>query len=104
MTPANALDAPIADLARAVASGELSPVAVAEEALARARTASDLNAFLTLSEKPALEAAQSLEARRKRGEPLGKLAGVPIAIKDALCTVDAPTTAGSSCGRSESSP
>ncbi len=95
MTPESALDAPIADLARAVATGELSAVAVAEEALARARKASDLNAFLTLSEAATLETAKGLDAKKQRGEALGKLAGVPIAIKDALCTKDAPTTAGS---------
>jgi aspartyl-tRNA(Asn)/glutamyl-tRNA(Gln) amidotransferase subunit A len=95
MTEATPLDRPIADLARAVASGEVSALSVAEETLERARKASDLNALLTLSDRATLETARALDARRKRGEALGKLAGVPVAIKDALCTKDAPTTAGS---------
>jgi aspartyl-tRNA(Asn)/glutamyl-tRNA(Gln) amidotransferase subunit A len=42
-----------------------------------------------------LHAARALDERRTRGDALGPLAGVPIAIKDALCTHDAPTTAAS---------
>ena len=95
MTPAQALDAPVFELARSVATGSISAESVAEEALERIRRGSELNAFLTVSDATALEAARSLDARRKRGESLGKLAGVPIAVKDALCTKDAPTTAGS---------
>jgi aspartyl-tRNA(Asn)/glutamyl-tRNA(Gln) amidotransferase subunit A len=95
MTPTEALDLPIDELARSVAGGTLSAESVAEEALRRIRGAGELNAFLSVSDEASLEAARALDARRKRGEPVGKLAGVPIAIKDALCTKDAPTTAGS---------
>src|SRR5688572_3675686 len=95
MTSSELLDAPIADLARAIEAGTVTAEAVTTEALARMRNRAELNAFLTVSETTALEAARSLDARRKRGEKLGKLAGVPVAVKDALCTKDAPTTAGS---------
>ncbi|HVR20532.1 MAG TPA: Asp-tRNA(Asn)/Glu-tRNA(Gln) amidotransferase subunit GatA [Polyangiaceae bacterium] len=95
MTESHPLDAPIAELARAVASGAVSAESVALESLSRIRDGSELNAFLTVSDATTLETARSLDSRRKRGEALGKLAGVPIVVKDALCTRDAPTTAAS---------
>ncbi|HEX6764546.1 MAG TPA: Asp-tRNA(Asn)/Glu-tRNA(Gln) amidotransferase subunit GatA, partial [Polyangiaceae bacterium] len=95
MTPAEALDGSVSELARSVATGSISAESVAEEALGRIRRGSELNAFINVSDTTALEAARALDARRKRGERVGKLAGVPIAVKDVLCTKDAPTTAGS---------
>jgi aspartyl-tRNA(Asn)/glutamyl-tRNA(Gln) amidotransferase subunit A len=89
------LDRSIPELAQGVQRGELDPVALVEESLARIRGKSELNAFLTISEQAALAAAKRVAAARASGEALGKLAGVPIAIKDALCTEDAPTTCGS---------
>jgi aspartyl-tRNA(Asn)/glutamyl-tRNA(Gln) amidotransferase subunit A len=90
-----ALDLPIAELAAAVKKGDVAATEVATGALARIRAQSALNAFLHVSEQAVLAAAAEVDARRKRGEVLGPLAGVPIAIKDALCTTDAPTTCGS---------
>jgi aspartyl-tRNA(Asn)/glutamyl-tRNA(Gln) amidotransferase subunit A len=89
------LDLPIADLADQVKSGARSARSVTEAALARIERALDLNAFLHVSKDAALAAADAVDAKRQRGEALGKLAGVPIAIKDALCTSDAPTTCAS---------
>jgi aspartyl-tRNA(Asn)/glutamyl-tRNA(Gln) amidotransferase subunit A len=43
----------------------------------------------------ALATAADVDTRRGDGEKLGPLAGVPIAIKDVLCTFDMPSTAGS---------
>jgi aspartyl-tRNA(Asn)/glutamyl-tRNA(Gln) amidotransferase subunit A len=54
-----------------------------------------VNAFLHVNESAALERARSIDAKRKRGERLGPLAGVPVAIKDVLCTKDVPTTCAS---------
>jgi aspartyl-tRNA(Asn)/glutamyl-tRNA(Gln) amidotransferase subunit A len=91
----NPLDLSIPELAESVRRGEANPVALAQEALSRIEKNQSLNAFLTVMRESALEAAQKIEAARSRGEPLGKLAGVPIAIKDALSTHDAPTTCAS---------
>jgi aspartyl-tRNA(Asn)/glutamyl-tRNA(Gln) amidotransferase subunit A len=54
-----------------------------------------LRAFLRVSEDTALEQARSVDARRRRGEPVGRLAGLPIAIKDILCADGERTTCGS---------
>ena len=89
------LDLSIPSLVERVKSGALSPVTLAEESFARIRKHENLNAFLSLSEESALRAAREVESNQKSGVSLGKLAGVPIAIKDALCTVDAPTTCAS---------
>jgi aspartyl-tRNA(Asn)/glutamyl-tRNA(Gln) amidotransferase subunit A len=56
---------------------------------------SKVRAFLHVDETAALRQAQSVDARRKRGEPLGPLAGLPVAVKDVLCTAGQPTTCGS---------
>jgi aspartyl-tRNA(Asn)/glutamyl-tRNA(Gln) amidotransferase subunit A len=54
-----------------------------------------VKAFLHVDEERALEQARAVDAKRKRREPLGLLAGVPIAVKDVLCTAGQPTTCGS---------
>jgi aspartyl-tRNA(Asn)/glutamyl-tRNA(Gln) amidotransferase subunit A len=54
-----------------------------------------LNAFLHRDAEKALERARAVDARRRAGHPLGPLAGVPVAIKDVLCTLGEPTTCGS---------
>jgi aspartyl-tRNA(Asn)/glutamyl-tRNA(Gln) amidotransferase subunit A len=89
------LDLPIAELASRVARGEVSAESVTEESLSRIHAKSELNALLHVANGAALGAARALDARRARGETLGPLAGVPIAVKDALCTFDQPTTSGS---------
>ncbi len=53
-----------------------------------------VHAFLHLN-AAALETAAELDRRRATGENLAPLAGVPVAIKDVLCTRDMPSTAGS---------
>jgi aspartyl-tRNA(Asn)/glutamyl-tRNA(Gln) amidotransferase subunit A len=89
------LDLSIADLADQVQKGALTARQVTEAALGRIDQTRDLNALLHVARDAALAAADAVDAKRKSGAPLGKLAGVPIAIKDALCTSDAPTTCAS---------
>jgi aspartyl-tRNA(Asn)/glutamyl-tRNA(Gln) amidotransferase subunit A len=54
-----------------------------------------IQAFLHVDETAALEQARAVDRQRQRGEPLGLLAGLPVAIKDVLCIRGQPTTCGS---------
>jgi aspartyl-tRNA(Asn)/glutamyl-tRNA(Gln) amidotransferase subunit A len=85
----------IPQLADQVRNGAVTARQVTEAALSRIEATRDLNALLYVARDAALAAADRVDQKRTRGEKLGKLAGVPIAIKDALCTVDAPTTCAS---------
>jgi len=84
------------EMARAIAAGEVSARDVADAHLARiAATDERVHAFLHVDTGAVRAAADAVDAARARGDALGPLAGVPIAIKDVLCTNDAPTTCGS---------
>ncbi|HWI18146.1 MAG TPA: amidase family protein, partial [Vicinamibacterales bacterium] len=69
-----------------------SAVAAVEESLARITSLEPkLSAFNTVMAERALERARALDA----GPPTGPLHGVPVAIKDNMCTAGVPTTASS---------
>lgn len=71
------------DIADRVRRGDLSPVSVVEQFFDRIERRNDeLGAYVTLLEDEARESAKQLERARERGERLGPLAGVPIAVKD----------------------
>ncbi|WP_018592508.1 Asp-tRNA(Asn)/Glu-tRNA(Gln) amidotransferase subunit GatA [Terrisporobacter glycolicus] len=55
----------------------------------------DINAFISLQKEEALNKAKELDEKIKKGESVGKLAGIPIAIKDNLCTNGVTTTCAS---------
>lgn len=55
----------------------------------------DINSYLTLCEESALKTARKIDAKVKNRGKLGKLAGVPIAIKDNICTDGIKTTCAS---------
>lgn len=54
-----------------------------------------VHAFTTLNEESALRRAGDLDRKIKGNKPLGRLVGVPVAIKDNLCTKDIRTTCSS---------
>jgi aspartyl-tRNA(Asn)/glutamyl-tRNA(Gln) amidotransferase subunit A len=54
-----------------------------------------IRAFLHVDGERALDQARRVDAKRARGEAVGSLAGVPVALKDVLCTSGTPTTCGS---------
>ena len=68
-------------IARDVQSGSMSATSVLEMSLDAIRARNDeLNVFLYVDEQGALEAASSIDARVARGEHVGPLAGVPVAL------------------------
>ncbi len=85
-----------ASLAAQVRSGETSARALTEACLARIEaTDLELNCFLRTDAQGALSAADAVDAKRAAGQELGPLAGVPLGLKDNLCTEGLETTAGS---------
>ena len=84
------------ETAARVAAGELSAVAVAEHYLARVeQLGKPLNALLHVDRQQALASAHEVDAKRARGERLGRLAGVPVVIKDNLCVRGMPASCAS---------
>jgi aspartyl-tRNA(Asn)/glutamyl-tRNA(Gln) amidotransferase subunit A len=55
----------------------------------------DVKAFLTVLDEQALAHARDIDDRRASGAEVGALAGIPLALKDILCTRDIPTTCAS---------
>lgn len=78
-------------------SGATSCVEIMQSVLAEIRAReSDVHAFITVrDESEVLKDAAEVDARRQRGESVGALAGLPIALKDNICTLGLRTTAGS---------
>src|SRR5580704_4182344 len=85
-----------AQIAAAVAAGEVSAVEVTRAHLDRiAAVDPDVHAFLYVAGLGALAAAEDVDRKRAAGEILGPLAGVPLALKDVMTSADMPTTCGS---------
>lgn len=54
-----------------------------------------INAYTAVAEESAMQQADDIDRRRAAGQPLGPLAGLPVAVKDVVCTSDLPTTCSS---------
>jgi Asp-tRNA(Asn)/Glu-tRNA(Gln) amidotransferase A subunit family amidase len=84
----------VGEAAAALRRGDLRAVDYAEALLAQAARGASLNAFIHHDAAAVRAAAADADARRTRGEALGPLHGVPLALKDNLDTADMPTTGG----------
>ena len=84
------------EIAERVRRREVKAADVLEAHLARvAAVDSKVKAFLHVSADKARDEARAVDAQLARGEDPGPLAGVPIALKDNMCTRGVPTTAAS---------
>ncbi len=63
-------------------SGETSSLEIVRQLLDRADRLKRLNVFVHLDPEQVLDQARAIDARRQAGEMVGRLAGVPVAIKD----------------------
>ncbi|MFQ6091813.1 MAG: Asp-tRNA(Asn)/Glu-tRNA(Gln) amidotransferase subunit GatA [bacterium] len=77
-------------------SGEVTAQEIVAATYRRiAETDGEINAFITLTEERATRQAQRVDERLRRGEPVGSLAGIPVAVKDNMCMEGVLTTCGS---------
>ncbi|MDA0833711.1 MAG: Asp-tRNA(Asn)/Glu-tRNA(Gln) amidotransferase subunit GatA [Planctomycetota bacterium] len=84
------------DLLETMRSGDISAVDVTTAHLdVIAKREPEVHAFLHIDSDGALAQAEVVDRKRKAGGTLGSLAGIPVAIKDVICTVGQPTTCGS---------
>lgn len=76
-------------------AGEVTSVGLTESVLARIDAVEpQVQAYLALDREGALRQAEQADIRRKKGQ-VGPLCGIPLAVKDVLCTTSMPTTCGS---------
>ena len=84
------------ELASRIKSGEVTAEATAREVLRLIEEKDPaINAYLAVQSDSVIEDARDVDRRVAAGEPTGPLAGVPIAIKDAICTKGLETTCAS---------
>lgn len=83
-------------LHRQLVTKERSAEEIAREYLERlAQLEPQLKSFITVTEELALQQAKAVDARIRAGEEIGPLAGIPLAVKDNLCTQGIRTTCAS---------
>lgn len=84
------------DLSSKVREGSLRPLEVVNDYFDRIEEVDPgIKSYLSLMKEPAQAQAKALEAKRSQGRSLGRLAGVPVAVKDNILIQDFPTTCAS---------
>ena len=86
----------IRELHQQLIQREISAVELAEQTFQRiTQVEPEVHAFLTLTRERALAQARRVDEKIRAGEALSPLAGIPVALKDNLCTIGAPMTCAS---------
>lgn len=84
------------ELSAAIREGRVTATDAMEAVLARIDAREkDINAYVTIDREQAMRAAAAAQAKIEKGELTGLLAGVPVAVKDNICTQDLLTTCAS---------
>lgn len=84
------------EIAEHYKAGKVSAVEIAEYFLTQIEERDrEIGSFLSVMRERTLEKARALDAKRAKGESLGRLAGVPIAIKDNIHIKGQKTTCAS---------
>jgi aspartyl-tRNA(Asn)/glutamyl-tRNA(Gln) amidotransferase subunit A len=84
------------ELLQQLAEGDVTSAELTRTLLDRiARLDGRVKAFLRVDPPAALARAEEIDRRRRAGKPLGRLAGLPVAVKDVLCSEGEPTTCAS---------
>ena len=90
----DAIDLSAREAVAHIRDGAMKAEAYAARLIERQRALAELNAIAWMDEERLLEAAHRLDKARLRGEPLGLLGGLPVAVKDNIDTVGFPTSSG----------
>ncbi|MDE6365603.1 MAG: Asp-tRNA(Asn)/Glu-tRNA(Gln) amidotransferase subunit GatA, partial [Lachnospiraceae bacterium] len=84
------------ELSAAVREGRVTAVEAMEAVLARIdERENEINAYVTIDRERALKTAEAVQEKIEKGELTGPLAGVPVAVKDNMCTEGMRTTCSS---------
>ena len=90
------LDLTALELGAAIKKGETTAVEAAESCFARIKKMEpEVHAFINLDEERAMDQAKKVQKEIEEGKLTGPLAGVPVAVKDNICTKGLATTCGS---------
>jgi aspartyl-tRNA(Asn)/glutamyl-tRNA(Gln) amidotransferase subunit A len=90
------LSTPASEILTGLESGALTSTEVTQASLdAIASRDDDVGAFITVNADQAIAKANEVDKKRQAGEPVGLMAGLPIALKDNICTAGTRTTCAS---------